>query len=170
MFNRLRDSLKVLASRLPGVITSTTKSNNIDPVANRKMIDAHRNLKFAIKELSKGYQAPPSNFNYADILDKPLSSLTKEQLEEFARVYYRGRPDLAVEKNVEKAFEAWTLASSTFNSVEAMYSRAMCLREGVGVEKNPKFAFEDMLYLAEEKNYNLAHYTVALMFTNGEGT
>lgn len=150
--------MKVLASRLPGVVTSTTtKSNNIDPAANRKMIDAHRNLKFAIKELSKGYKAPPSNFNYADILDKQLSSLTKEQLEELARVYYKGRPDLAVEKNVEKAFEAWTLASSTFNSVEAMFSRAMCLREGVGVEKNPKFAFEDMLFLAEEKNYNLAH-------------
>lgn len=153
MFKRLRDGLKVLTSRIPGVIDKTTAT----PDVNRKIINAHKDLKFAIKELSKGYQSPPSNFNYDEIADKPLNSLTKEQLEQLARAYYEGRPDLAVEKNVVKAFEAWTLASSSFSSIEAMYSRAMCLREGVGAEKDPKIAFEDMLFLAEEKNYNLAH-------------
>ena len=154
MFKRLRDSWKVFANRIPGTIVENTPRS---PAANRKMIDAHKDLKSAIKELSKGYQLSPSTFNYAEISEKPLNSLTKEQLEELARAYYDGRPDLSVKKNVEKAFEAWTIASSIFGSIEAMYSRAMCLREGVGADKDPKIAFEDMLFLAEHKNYNLAH-------------
>eukprot|EP00597_Dinobryon_sp_UTEXLB2267_P001464 CAMPEP_0170069412 /NCGR_PEP_ID=MMETSP0019_2-20121128/8097_1 /TAXON_ID=98059 /ORGANISM="Dinobryon sp., Strain UTEXLB2267" /LENGTH=229 /DNA_ID=CAMNT_0010277451 /DNA_START=1520 /DNA_END=2209 /DNA_ORIENTATION=- len=45
----------------------------------------------------------------------------------------------------------------------------MCLREGVGVEQNSELAFAEIIILAETNNYNLAHYTAALMLLQGEG-
>jgi len=125
----------------------------------KKILNAHNELKAAIKELSRdGYNANSSipSSNIIGLMDSKLSSLDKVQLEEIARLYYQGNTVVGIEKNVFKAFEAWNLASD-LGSIEAKYSKAMCLREGVGVNKNSELAFSEIITLAETNNYNLAH-------------
>ena len=122
-------------------------------VEHRKMAEAQKQWKNSISELSKGF-VRPSKVNIVELSQVPLENLTKVELEELARAYYQGVPD--VEKNFHKAFAAWEKAAA-LGSIEAKYSKAMCLRQGVGVAQNFELAFQEFLNLAEEHNYNLAH-------------
>jgi TPR repeat protein len=110
-----------------------------------------------------------------------------EQLEELGRAYYEGLTEddgesygsveveeskmeiKAIKVNRVKAFEVWTEAS-TRGSIESTYSLAVCLREGVGCNKDPTRAFELMETLADKHNYYLAHFALGVMLQNAEGT
>ena len=90
-----------------------------------------------------------------------------EELEELARSYFEGNNNFP--QDVYKAYTLWDQASQLGN-VEATYSKAVCLREGKGVQRNTQEGFHLLKELAEKKNYMLAHYAVGVMYSAGEGT
>ena len=118
---------------------------------------AHEDLRDAVRELSGGNAAPISMAPVDTLVEwdeQPLDSLDNEQLEELARAWFDGVDGLGEDK--ERAFTLWTVAADR-GSVESKYSRAVCLREGQGVTKQPELAFQTLVDLAEKDNYALAH-------------
>jgi TPR repeat protein len=119
---------------------------------------AHEDLKNAVRELSEGDAVPISYAPVRTLLawDKQkLANLTTEQLEELGRAWFEGVED-ELEPNHLRAFEIWTEATQR-GSTEAKYSRAVCLRQGLGVQRDDAAAFRDMKELADSRNYGLAH-------------
>ena len=118
---------------------------------------AHEDLRDAVRELSGG-NAVPISLAPVDTLvewdEQPLDSLDNEQLEELARAWFDGVDGLG--EDAERAFMLWTVAADR-GSVESKYSRAVCIREGKGTAKSPDAAFQEMIKLAENDNYPLAH-------------
>lgn len=126
---------------------------------------AHEDLKNAVKELSEGESVPISYAPISTLLQwdaRPLDSLTIEQLEELGRAWYEGveDDDDSMEPNFERAVEVWTEGIAR-GSTESKYSRAVCIRQGLGIEKDPAGAFAEMLELAEKQNYGLAHVSIS---------
>lgn len=122
---------------------------------------AHEDLKNAVKELSEGDAVPISYAPVATLLqwdEKPLDSLTIEQLEELGRAWYEGvmDDDDDMQPDYERAVEVWTEGVAR-GSTESKYSRAVCMRQGLGTKKDSEGAFVEMLELAEKQNYALAH-------------
>jgi len=150
---------------------------------------AHATLRESIRVLSQGGGAGsatrPMTLPPASTLHEwnqtSLDLLAVDQLEVLARSEYekaegeQGAVGAIVakvespQKHLERAVELWREGASR-GSIESTYSLAACLREGKGMaNKEPKEAFELLKMLAEEHNYNLAHYALAMMFSSGEG-
>lgn len=133
--------------------------------------EAHMALKDAIKELSADMPqmgpSPSSQEKLRVWSQKSPDELDKEQLEELAKYYLDGLKDV-IPKDPSKAISLWTEAIK-HGSLESKYSRAICFREGVGTLKDPEKAFQEMKQLADDENFNLAHFIVASMLSTGEG-
>ena len=126
-----------------------------------KRAAAHATLGIAVKELSEGSASalalpPVSILKSWDIVDMALLSV--EQLEDFGRAHYEGvdERDEQIAKNPHRAVEIFKYASER-GSQTASYSYAVCLKDGVGIEKNISAAFDKLIILANEYDYNLAH-------------
>eukprot|EP01031_Cornospumella_fuschlensis_P028592 gene28592-34516_t len=142
---------------------------NISAAEEAAKVAAYNQLKEAMKDLSGGDSRPiilPSDSEISKWLKKPVDQLPVDQLEELARVYYEGSKDISADP--AKAVELWSLAASK-GSVEARYSRAICLKDGVGIAEDKATAFQELQALAEKHNYNFAHYSLAIMHDRGEG-
>lgn len=159
--------------------------------SEREVEEARATIRDAIRTLSEGvHQQPVTSPPVADVLkweSIPLSDLSVNQLEELGRAYYEGLYDddnegndsdnsstkldtkRGIDLNREKAVEVWTEASKR-GSIESMYSLAVCLRKGVGCQKDPSRAFSLMETLVEKHNYYLAHFALGVMLQNAEGT
>lgn len=167
MWRKLFDSFrKIQSTVVMKPVTIITKESSIPSLTNvnTKWIDenklsAHKNLQDAIKELSKDDSlAHPSSTNITLLkqwINTPIKDLSIEQLEELARAWYEG-VDNVVSKDTSKSLEIWSEAANR-GSVEAKYSRAICIREGVGIDKDSSVAFSELMHIAENNNYNLAH-------------
>lgn len=127
-----------------------------DPVKSA----AYHELKEAVKELSLGAAQPfttPSKDSLKAWDETPPEQLKRDQLEELARAYFEGVGGLPQDRS--KSVELWAIASK-MGSIEGRYSRASCLRDGVGVEKDLPLAFKELEALATQNNYNFAHVSI----------
>ncbi len=127
---------------------------------SQALASAHQDLQAAVKELSLGSALPVTSPPVETLKEwQHLSQdeLTVEQAEELARVYFEGSNGL--EEDKKKALDLWKFAADR-GSIEGKYSRALCLKDGVGIEKNSMTAYEELLELSEKKNYHLAHVRV----------
>jgi TPR repeat protein len=138
-------------------------------------VAAHEALKDAVKELSEGEEVPLSYSPTVSLLEwdkTPMVQLSTEQLEELARACFEGVPASpgvpGMPQDHTRAVEIWTEAAAR-GSVEARYSRAVCLREGRGVSVDAAMALAEMRGLADTEDYALAHYAAAIMLSTGEG-
>ena len=125
-----------------------------------RLAAAHQDLQDAVKELSQGESLPIASPPVETLKaweQLPMESLTVAQAEELARVYFEGSPDMAEDK--AKAVELWKFAAER-GSIEGKYSRALCLKDGVGAERDAQQAHDDLVELANERNYNLAHVSI----------
>lgn len=151
-------------------IKSTFNGVNHNQTQVQTLKDATLELKSVVNELSQGRaqtitKAPSSVLH--DWASKSLEELKKEELEEMARAYFDGTPE--IEKDFEKAFVLWTEAASR-GSTQARYSRALCLREGKGTKVDLTQSFKEMLQLADETDFAIADYAVGLMYAHEIGT
>lgn len=121
-------------------------------------------LKAALTELSVASDEEPSiYYDHDQLLElsvKPIDALTTDQLEELGRAYYVGI-DSVIEVNLDRSFTLWSEAASR-GSVDSKYVRAVCLREGSGVAKDLERAFKEMLSVADDHSYALAHVSLSL--------
>jgi len=177
MFKRLAESLRSVLGRSATAIGTqearSTLPQEVESASaiaknykNEKVQSAHADLQAAVKELSKGVSIPVST-PPANVLfkwkDKPIDDLELSEIEELARAYFEGAGRL--EKDQQRAFELWTIAADK-DSIEGRYSRALCLKDGVGTVKNPALARDELLYLADEKNYHLANVSISFLAYN----
>jgi TPR repeat protein len=172
--------------------TKAANKTQEDAIKHEELALAHQDLQNAVKELSLGAALPVSSPPLETLKawqGLSVEELTVEQAEELARVYFEGSNGLPEDK--VKALELWKFASDR-GSIEGKYSRALCLKDGVGIETDAQAAYEDLLELAEAKNYHLAHvsfesvclhfhafilmvksclsqYSLAVMLDKGEG-
>jgi TPR repeat protein len=144
-----------VSSRVRLILKAFLKEENFKRIYAGKDIftikaTAYSVYRQSVKELSLGAansaNATDLPTNIDDITEADLESLSDEALMSLAKNRYQGTN--GVEKNLPLAVKAWTIASRKGN-IEASYSLAACLREGVGIEKNPKEAFAILLPLAE---------------------
>ena len=123
-----------------------------------KLAAAHASLTQAVKDLSGG-SAIPIALPSTSILQKwdntDLSKLTLDQLEDLGRAHFEG-VEGQIPKNVVRAVEIFKYASDQ-GSQTASYSYAMCLKDGIGVEKDVTAGFLQLTVLANDNEYNLAH-------------
>ena len=126
-----------------------------------KRAAAHATLGIAVKELSEGSASalalpPVSILKSWDIVDMALLSV--EQLEDLGRAHYEGvdERDGQIAKNPHRAVEIFQYASER-GSQTASYRYAICQKDGVGIEKNISAAYDKLIILANEYDYNLAH-------------
>ena len=126
--------------------------------ANTEKAKALEDLRNAMSELSRDEEKVDFCVSTGELLEwnnQPLSTLTKQQLEELGSAMFEGiEGELVV--NQARAFEIWTEAKNK-GSVEGRYCRAVCLRQGTGTEKNVEEAYKEMKAIADESNYGLAH-------------
>lgn len=181
MWRRVTSSLfgRVAAKAAPAnpvsAVSATVSATVTGKVEGDKDKEAqHAILRGAIRELSQGL-SKPLQLSPAATLQKwdaafrgGSEPVTTEQLEELGRAYYEGGSE-ALEKDEAMAVAVWRAAADR-GSVEASYSLAVCLREGRGCAKDSNEAYARMLLLAEKNSYHLAHYALAIMLTNAEGT
>lgn len=126
-----------------------------------KRTAAHATLGIAVRELSEGsakaLALPPVNIlkNW-DSID--LSRLSVDQLEDLGRAHNQGveEQDGNMVKNPQRAVEIFQYASER-GSQTASYSYAICLKDGIGIEKDVSAAYDMLSKLANENDYNLAH-------------
>lgn len=148
-------------SSAAGVVANTSKPSTIvTPTAPPTNIDSesHQILRDAVRELSKGQSirvssSPVTLLRQWNVL--PVKELETDQLLELARVHFEGLGDDII-KDEARAVELWTSAKER-GSVEAAYSRAVCIRDGVGTSQDPTQAFRELQELADNEDYNLAH-------------
>lgn len=173
MFRKLAESLRgALKRSAPGInptefhpsIPKEVESASViaKNYKNEKMQAAHADLQAAVKELSQGVSIPVTVAPPAVLLkwnEKPVDQLELAEIEELARAYFEGNSALIQDKT--KAFELWTVATQK-DSIEARYSRALCLKDGIGTDRNPQEAHDELKYLADEKNYHLANVSILL--------
>ena len=118
--------------------------------------EARLDLKDAVKELSKGEGIPKPSTS-KEMLNTwgaiPVDDLSVQQAEELARVFFEGSNGF--EENKSRAVELWKFAAEK-GSLEGAYSRALCLKDGVGIAQDGKQAHDILLELCE-KDYTLAH-------------
>lgn len=126
-----------------------------------KRAAARETLGSAVKELSEGSASalslPPVNILKTwDSVG--LDRLSIDQLEDLGRAHHEGidAEDGQMAKNPQRAVEVFKYASER-GSQTASYSYAVCLKDGVGIEKDTAAAFEKLSVLANDHNYNLAH-------------
>jgi TPR repeat protein len=118
---------------------------------------AHHDLKDAVRELSKGETMPvvaSSAENLHSWDTQAMDTLTVPQAEELARVFFEGTNGFPEDKT--RSLALWKYAADK-GSVEAKYSRALCLKDGVGIAQDSELARDELLALAEQQQYNLAH-------------
>ena len=82
-------------------------------------------------------------------------SMKVDELCALASATFQGVPDV-LEADQSKAVELWRVASDR-GSLDAMYSLAVCLRDGKGVDKDLEAARGMLSKLANDSNYNIAH-------------
>lgn len=148
---------------------SSQSALKVSPADDAAKVAAYYQLKEAMQELSGGDTRPiilPSDLVVSKWLKKPVDQLPIDQLEELARVYYEGSKEITADP--AKAVELWTLCASK-GSVEARYSRAICLKDGVGIAEDKATAIQELQGLVDKHNYNFAHYSLAIMYDRGEG-
>lgn len=136
-----------------GVVgTILTNSGNV------RVQQANQDLADAIKTLSHSntmvVQRPDVEAKLQSLGSLDLGTMPIEEIEELARLHFEGSP--LIEKDQNRAFELWKAAAER-GSLEAKYSCALCMKDGIGTEKNCVTAAEELRVLSEEKNYNLAH-------------
>ena len=134
-------------------------------LANRSEVNraaAHATLGSAVRELSEG-SASALALPSVSILKKwdsvELTRLSIDQLEDLGRAHHegiKGNEGEMMDRNPTRAVEIFKYASDR-GSQTASYSYAVCLKDGVGIEKDTAAAFEKLSTLANEHNYNLAH-------------
>lgn len=134
---------------IPAFANSTKASKDVAKLALAK----------AIKELSVGpstTMSVPSNQALLKWNNTELATLSADQLEELGKAHLDG-VNGSIDKNPSRALEMFKL-SRDLGSKNASYSYAVCLRDGVGAEKDSTAAFELLKTLAEEDDQNnLAH-------------
>lgn len=138
----------------PGVVGSILTKNSGDirvQQANQDLADAIKTLSHSTTMIN---QRPNVESQLHSLETLNLQTMPLSEIEELARLHFEGSPQ--IEKNPAKAVELWTVAADR-GSVEAKYSRALCLKDGLGIEKNEMQASEELRYLSNEKNYHLAH-------------
>ncbi len=139
------------------------------PVLNDEAkMAAYKQLREAVKDLSDGQSqsiTSPSPATLKKWVTLPIAELSVDQLEELARVYFEG--NCGMPKDDNKAMELWTIAADK-GSVQAKYSKAMCIKEGSGIAKNVKQAFEELERLANSENFNFAHVSSDHAFNHYE--
>lgn len=126
-----------------------------------KRAAAHATLGIAVKELSEGSASalalpPVSILKSWDIID--WARLSVDQLEDLGRAHHEGvdERDGQMAKNPQRAVEIFKYASER-GSQTASYSYAICLKDGIGIEKDVTAAYDKLIVLANEYDYNLAH-------------
>lgn len=143
-------------------IGGKTEQTLSSALKNEPKFVANRALREAMKELSGGtvkHAPPPSPKNIQDLLAKPVTSLTVEELEMLARAYYSGESE-GTEQDITKAAELWAIATEK-GSIESKFCLAQCLLDGQGVEANLSRGFQMMFELAEKNNYEYAHVSTS---------
>jgi hypothetical protein len=166
----LRVLSRTVAIRLPrqavGVVVYAGLKFNVPKNIRFFTVDiekaaARAELKDAINELTEKKVPNDSEISCASTAtllewDKtPLELLTAEQLSELGRAWFDGL-DEGVEPNFERAFEVWTEGAKRGDK-ESVYGRAVMLREGKGVAKNPEEAFRILEAQAREVDFDFAH-------------
>jgi len=130
----------------------------------KELVDVNKlkaldDLKAAVAELSVASDEEPSiYYDHDQLLElsvKPIEDLTTNQLEELGRAYYDGIGSV-IEINLERAFILWSEAADR-GSVDSKYVRAVCLRDGSGVDRDLERAVQEMQSVADDHNYGLAH-------------
>jgi TPR repeat protein len=139
----------------------TLREEHMIDVDKLKALD---DLKAALAELSVASDEEPSiYYDHDQLLElsvKPIDTLTTDQLEELGRAYYNGI-DSVIEVNLERSFTLWSEAASR-GSVDSKYVSAVCLRDGSGVAKDLERAFKEMLSVADDHSYAMAHVSLSL--------
>mmetsp|Transcript_11139 Transcript_11139/g.11161 ORF Transcript_11139/g.11161 Transcript_11139/m.11161 type:complete len:219 (+) Transcript_11139:144-800(+) len=129
-------------------------------------------LKNSVKELSREavpYKKFASNQHLIDLAKKSkieLSDIGVKDLDALGQAYFMGSEGL--EKDYMKAISIWT-ESSFKGSISAKYNLAVCVRDGLGTEKDLKRAFSLLLDLADTHHFNRAQYDVATLLLTGQG-
>lgn len=142
----------------PQVANMTVKLHN-----SEKLAAAHQELQDAVKELSQGEALPVSSPPLETLQhwgSMPVEQLTLAQIEELARAYFEGSNGF--ERDQARAISLWKVAGEQ-GSIEGKYSRALCLKDGVGVPRNATEGYEIMLELAEKHDYHLAHVSTIII-------
>jgi hypothetical protein len=138
------------------------------PGSNESVQKANQDLADAFKTLSHPAMMGSHRPNVENLLQSlhtlDLQTMPLSEVEELARMCFEGSPH--IEKNPSKAVELWTIAADR-GSLEAKYSRALCMKDGIGIDKDGKKAAEELSFLSKEKDYHLAHYSLALMYDQG---
>lgn len=99
---------------------------------------------------------------------KNQEALSSDELYELARSYYEGTSDIV--QDVNKAIQLW-IELKQKGHVQSTYDLALCKKNGVlPFQKNSREAFLELNELATKYNLNIAHYAVANMLYDGEGT
>jgi TPR repeat protein len=149
--------LRKIAGNLRKMIVGAGSQLPTPPTDIAARAEAHSILKMAIKDLSQGSQLQQSAAVPQIMMwnSKDLKDLDKVELEHLAKAYFTGL-DGSIIKSPEKAVSIWTEAIKK-GSKESRYSRAICYRDGVGVQKDALYAFQELMAMAESENYHLAH-------------
>ena len=147
----------------PSTTSTTAPPGGLGSILTKEGADvrvqrANQDLAEAIKTLSHSdtmvVQRPNIDSKLGSLDKLDVNTMPLEEVEELARQYFEGSAH--IEKDVKKAFELWATASER-GSLEAKYSRALCLKDGVGVDRDSTIAAEELRVLSDEKNYHLAH-------------
>jgi TPR repeat protein len=186
MWRRVRDSLRGF---LPTVVKASTPSSassaasvpaaakipQVSSASEKKKLAAAKELSAAIRELSQGTGNSNSGFPYSSpsTLQQwdatPLGDLSTEELEQLARAHFEGVADV-FSANPARAVEVWREAAAK-GSIESKYSRAICLKDGVGTEKDTAGAFRDLKELADVENHiisQVSKISLAILFARCE--
>jgi TPR repeat protein len=142
-------------------LTNLFANNRNADQKTAKIQQAQADLADAIKQLSSSNrmlakESSLKGLKLSDITEDQFSQLTVTELEELAKLYYEGDTSQSIDKNLSKAVKIWEIAAQK-GSKEARYSRALCLKDGIGVDASPTLAFTELKALADEDNFNVAH-------------
>lgn len=143
-----------------------SSTSNLFAENNLKASQASRDLMDAIKTLSQNdtiaqtTSRPPSSSSISSRLksiDIDLEKATVEELEQSARLFFEGTEVIPADQT--RAVSLWARAAEK-GSLESRYSFALCLKDGLGVFRDPVAALSHLQYLADEHNFNLAHVKI----------
>ena len=115
-----------------------------------------------------------------------IKKLSIEQIEELALAYYTGRIDNSSNDvghitnsiinnknqpsdslNAKRAVTLWNEGYKR-GSIESTFALASCYREGFGVERSVRRAYDLYLYLADTKNDPISHYTLGQLLSDNK--
>jgi TPR repeat protein len=101
---------------------------------------------------------PPQETLEAMAAEDP-QTMKVDELCALASAAFQGVPNV-LEADQSKGVELWRIASDR-GSLDAMYSLAVCLRDGKGTDKDLEAAYGLLSKLANDSNYNIAHVRAA---------